>query len=238
SDLTNVDEARNIAARAGLTLDEAQLLVDRAQIDAARAGLTLDQYQLKITQAQNAADVAGLGVDTANLGVRQAQLREEELGLPPRAGMQLYTDPVSGVSEWVSPAEADMRNTMYQNRGLLTKDPATGELVPAELGALSDSQLATGAGEGIIPREQAQAELVRRGYSPAAAEYLIQIGEGGGGGGFSEDDLNTTSTTSTASTQTTTAPATTTQQTSQVPNLYESSLRRLRASGEGIDVQR
>ena len=167
---TNVDAARNEAAKAGLTLDQAQLVVSQAQLEADRAGITLDQYQNQLSQARLNEDIAG--------------------NKP--AGQVLYTDPYTGRSEYVTQAVADQRDFQYRNSapgGQFIYDEATGTYAPAELGRLSDAGVAAfGVGDDSafgpfqnpyqgMPaaqrREMAVQELVRRGYSEGLASYLV-----------------------------------------------------------------
>ncbi|MGE3985668.1 MAG: hypothetical protein AB7G38_15980, partial [Dehalococcoidia bacterium] len=167
---TNVDAARNEAAKAGLTLDQAQLVVSQAQLEADRAGITLDQYQNQLSQARLNEDIAG--------------------NKP--AGQVLYTDPRTGRSEYVTQAVADQRDFEYRNSapgGQFIYDEATGTYAPAELGKLSDAGVAAfGVGDDSafgpfqnpyqgMPaaqrREMAVQELVRRGYSEGLASYLV-----------------------------------------------------------------
>lgn len=163
---TNVDAAQLAAAKVGLSLDQAQLVVQQAEIDAARAGLTIDQYQNQLAQAR---------------------LNEAAVGLPPAAGLVLYTDPVTGVSEYVTQAVADTRTQVYNTQrqgGQMIVDPATGQAVPAELGSLSDGAVAALAFGGTYGQPIAGAgyqmaldELMRRGYSQTGAAYVIALAQ-------------------------------------------------------------
>lgn len=167
---TDVAAAQAAAARAGLTLDQAQLVVSQAQLEADSAGITLDQYQNQLSQARLNEDIAG--------------------NKP--AGQVLYTDPYTGQSEYVTQAEADQRDFQYRNSapgGQYIYDEATGTYAPAELGKLSDAGVAAfGVGDDSafgpfqnpyqgMPsaqrREMAVQELVRRGYNEGLAAYLV-----------------------------------------------------------------
>lgn len=167
---TDVAAAQAAAARAGLTLDQAELLVQQAQLEADRAGLTLDQWQNQAAQARLNEDI------TQNKP----------------AGTVLYVDPHTGRSEYVTQAVKDERDYYYSKSGpggSYQYDPATGNYTPLPLGQLSDSGvIAFGVGSEDVygpfqnpyqglsntqRRQMAIDELVRRDYSPGLAAYLV-----------------------------------------------------------------
>ncbi len=117
---TDVDQARIVAAQAGLTLDEAQLAVSKAQNAAGFAGADEDQAGLAVTQARLNEDRAGLATKDAGLGeeeagiyANQADLNARLASRAPAPGMEKYTDPDTGHSSWMTPSEADQLN--YQH---------------------------------------------------------------------------------------------------------------------------
>lgn len=111
---TDVQAAQQAAQEAGLSLQEANLLVDQAQNN--------EQYaQLGARNAGYEADITNLGTAQAsnNLGYAQlglARTREDiaNLTTPSDQGYQLYTDPNTLERSWLTPAEADARQYEYQ----------------------------------------------------------------------------------------------------------------------------
>lgn len=76
-----------------------------AQNKAQAAGLTLDEAKLVVSQAQNVAAGTSLDVNAAQNTVAGARVAEEKSQLAP-PGEQLYTDPVTRNSQYVTPAQA------------------------------------------------------------------------------------------------------------------------------------
>jgi hypothetical protein len=187
--------------RRGFKLEGAQLAVqlagtnvDAARLKAAEVGLTLDQAQLVVQQAQNAAgfagnaeDVANVGVsrarlneDQAQLGVRAAGLREDEASIAsnqadlnariasraPFPGAEKWTDPFTGRSEWMTPSEVDQRKYQYELDLSHDRIPDQFELASARsrggpLGEAANGGLGTGG-----PRDE---------YSGFSAQQLLNM---------------------------------------------------------------
>lgn len=81
--------------------------VQEAQLAAQQAGLTLDEAQQMVREAN-------LSEDYANLGESYANLNETRAKLPPEPGDVLWTDPVTGVGQWVTPDEKFRLETQYR----------------------------------------------------------------------------------------------------------------------------
>lgn len=164
---TDVDTAQQVAARAGLTLKSAQLLVDQAQNEATRAGIALDQSELGVSRAQIGADRAQLDQSRAGIGVGRAQLGVDSSELPPSPGMVIDIDPMTGASEWVTPAEKTIRQERRNARGLSGN----------ELAAFSPSYIVGLVISQQIDDKAAADALVAQGYTPYQANLMIQQGK-------------------------------------------------------------
>ena len=131
---TDVAAAQQEAARAGLTLDEAQLLVQQAQITEGQAGLDVDRSQIGVQEARNAAGLMDIEARGAGLEAGRAGLLEKQAGMTSKPGMAVYQDPFDGSSKEVTPAEKarldalDDQQIEAQNPGLkVWTNPQTGE---------------------------------------------------------------------------------------------------------------
>lgn len=111
---TNTAAARNAAAQAGLTVDEAQQMVDDAQLTQQQADLGTSRANLDEDYANLDVSRAGNSSNWAQLGGRVADLQRQGAELAPFAGAVRYTDPESGAGTWVTPAEADRRKFEYE----------------------------------------------------------------------------------------------------------------------------
>ncbi len=135
TEATNAENTRKLQLQAAS--EAVSLLgtnVSKAQEAAASAGLTLDDAKLMVAKAQNAAGYADLSTKQAGIGVSNAQNAESAAQLPPSAGDVIYTDPVTGQSIWTTPADAETRKAQDQRNFNLTQpgdvlytDPVTGE---------------------------------------------------------------------------------------------------------------
>ena len=130
---TDVAAAQQAAARAGLTLDEAQLLVQQAQITEGQAGLDVDRSQIGVQEARNTAGLADIDARGAGLEAGRAGLLEKQAGQTSKPGMTVYQNPFDGSSKEVTPAEKarldalDDQQIEAQNPGLKAwTDPQTG----------------------------------------------------------------------------------------------------------------
>lgn len=163
---TDVEAAQQAAARAGLTLKEAQLLVDEAQNNATRAGIALDQSEMGVSRAQIGADRAKLDESRTGIGVSRAQLGVDGAEMAPRSGLVIDVDPFTGDSEWVTPAEATIRKERRNAQGVSGN----------QLAAFSPSYIV-----GLVISEQvddatAIDALVAQGYTQNQARIMIQQG--------------------------------------------------------------
>ncbi len=182
---TDTAAAQQAAARVGLTVDQANLLVEQAQNGAARAGLDVstasnnaNQAGLAVDAANIAASRAGNDVQQANLAVYNAATAEQQAKVPPAgvpAGYQIVTDPFTGASQYMSAADAAIKQEADKKK---LNAALNGE---TPLAAFSDSQLvsiyAQGVGTGIaqdmFEEGKVSEELQRRGYTQPQAHALL-----------------------------------------------------------------
>lgn len=139
--------------------------VESARLAAARAGLTLDQANQLVTEAQLQEGYGNIISSRANLELEQAQQ-------PPQPGMVRWTDPATGAGEWVTPQEHDELQYNYtQARGAQRyEQTALGAFSSGFIrnlvryGQISDEAaiaglMAGGRGRPPMTREQAQDEV-------------------------------------------------------------------------------
>lgn len=163
---TNVTMAEDAAAKVGLTLQGAQLLVNQAQNQEGYA-------KIAATNAGYDTQQANLGVTQAGIGLSQAQLNQTEAGQPPAAGDVPIIDPNTGIQTgWGTPAEAEAAKIQYgQTQGLANAgnnapivDPNTGIQIgwgtPAQSNAskvaYSNNQQVANASGNAIANNQTQ----------------------------------------------------------------------------------
>ncbi len=163
------ENAQEAEAIRRIVLDQARLAValigidvDRARIEAAKVGLTLDEAQLVVAEAQRAEDFAGLDV-------RRAQISAQAGTMPPSAGLEMYTDPYTGRSEWLTPYEADLRQKAYSQQ--FSQSASQGQQVEFE--NLSPSALVNGILGGQIPEGEGRVALRAKGYTDREIDYLL-----------------------------------------------------------------
>ncbi len=160
------ENAQEAEAIRRIVLDQARLAValigidvDRARIEAAKVGLTLDEAKLVVAEAQRQEDFAGLDV-------RRAQISAQAGAQPPGPGLEMYTDPITGRSEWLTQYEADLRQRQYSQS---FKEPAEAK---AEFEVFSPAALI----DMLVNNEnvdQAWAALRAKGWSDYAINTAI-----------------------------------------------------------------
>jgi len=158
----NVDLARQEAAKVGLSLEEAGLLVDEARRAAGEAGLA-DQY--------------------ANLGVERARYDVTGANLPPAAGMEQWTDPYTGRSEWVTPYEADRRNAEYRKQFAEKEEEKT----KRELQNLSPEALLDLMIMKQVSEQEVIEVLIAKGFTQREAELLVARARAKAQGGTTDE---------------------------------------------------
>lgn len=196
---TNTDLAREAAAKVGLNLDEAKLVVQQAENNKGYAELNANNAQLNVQQGALAVTSAQVAASQAQNTYNQAELNLKETQQPPFAGAVASTDPVTGLASWVTPQVAAQQkaaqNLAAQQAANVAQMKASGQL-----GGLTQSQLLamlndSGTGSWLGPKD-VQNELVRRynagetgGLNQSAAILLVQsymeshgIGASGSGG--------------------------------------------------------
>lgn len=112
---TNVTEAEIAARRVGLTLAEANQRVRDAENVAALADLDVDRAGLDVARGDLEGD--RLGLDVTRQQILGAQNKFDLAALVADAedqGYELYTDPVTRERSFLSPAEADERQYLYE----------------------------------------------------------------------------------------------------------------------------
>lgn len=191
---TDVAAANQAAARVGLSVDKAQLLVEEARIAEGRAGLDVstasnnaNKAGLAVDAAQIASGRAGNAVDQANLALYNAATSVQQAQQPPAgvpAGYQVVIDPFTGQSQYMSAADAAIKT----NQDKMKLAAAMNSETP--LAAFSDSQVigmltnsfanpqvgppnSAGFINGQVSEEMVRADLIRRGYTPQQAQALI-----------------------------------------------------------------
>lgn len=199
---TNVDQAREAAARVGLTLDQAQLVVQQAQnakgyadLNTSNAGINVQQGELGVKQAQIGASQAGVNYNQGQLGVTQAQNAANQAGIgvqqagldlnlskqPPFAGAQPLIDVNTGMQTgWGTPAQADAATAQYRQN--VQKAANQQQLQQSGvLGGLSQGELMSMLGNGVLSDDAVRDELVGRylagkpdGLDIYAADLLIE----------------------------------------------------------------
>lgn len=197
---TNVDLARQEAARIGTSLDAANLVVSEAKNAAGYADLNANNAGLDVKQGQLGVDTAQIGASQAQLGTQQAQLDLSEAKNPPFAGAVPVINPTSGVADhWGTPAEADAAKLQYNaNIGNQRENQGAGGASPggtSQLVGLSQGQMLSGVASGQYAAPVVEAELVRRynlglsgGLPQQAAHNLVsQYDPGAVAGGSSGD---------------------------------------------------
>ena len=152
---TDVEQARIAAGRAGLTLDEAEDMVARADLGADQANLNYQGVQ----------DQYGDQEQQAQFGVDEARLAGQRADMPPYAGAVQFMNPVTGLGQWVTPQE---RTYLQQQYGF-AQDQLGGDL-----GSASPSEIQSYLVDGLIDETSAMQELVRRGMTPARAQWEVQ----------------------------------------------------------------
>lgn len=195
---TNVQAAEQAAARLGLTLDSANLLVQEAQntanqakLGASNAGLNVDQARLGVDRAGINVDQAQLGVSQAGIGVDQAKFNLNQVSQAPFAGAVPVIDPNTGVQAgWGTPAQADAAKIQYSNNQKLA-NAGNNALVNQQvqnagqaaigggrpLGNLSQSQLLDLAVTSPANEQQVMAELMGPRFGLTAAQAYILISD-------------------------------------------------------------
>ncbi len=146
--------------------------VRAAELAAAKAGLTLDQANQLVSQAELGSEYAGIVENRAGLGVQEA-------GQPPFAGAVKWTDPATGAGRWVTPQQYDQLQAQYQEN--VQQPYATSvRNQGSNLAGLSDAQLANTLPDDANYFQQYQVfqELIRRytqqGMTPEAATQKAQ----------------------------------------------------------------
>jgi hypothetical protein len=130
-------KAEEVATAAGLSVQDAQQLASQAQLGVQQQQLNVSGAEAQSSLASNAQQGAEVGVsqanvgllqaraglenatygsDQANLDVSQAQLGRTEADTPPAPGLVHGIDTSSGLpsSDWLTPAEADLQRTQYE----------------------------------------------------------------------------------------------------------------------------
>ena len=168
----NAQEAQAIRA---IQLEGARLAValistdvDMARQKAQEVGLTLDEAQLLVQMAGDDYEIAGLQDQQANLNVERS--RVENQTLPPFPGAEMYTDPRTATTEWLTPYEADLRRKQYQRETGTTSSSTT----DTEYKGLSVAMLVDRMLAGKLPEETVKAELKARGWSDKAITQYIE----------------------------------------------------------------
>lgn len=178
---TNVDLATQAAARVGLTLDSAQLLVNEAKNQKGYADIAANNAGLDTKQAQQGVDLARIGAANASSDVQQAQLNYNIGNTPPFAGAVPVIDPVTGIAtSWGTPAQADAAKQTYQ-KTLQQQANAQQLRQSGALGNFSQPELLDLIGNGILSDDAVRDELVMRysqgrpgGLSPYEANLAIE----------------------------------------------------------------
>ena len=185
---TDTAAAQQAAARVGLTLDQAQLLVAQAQNAASQAGVD-------VQGAQNKSAAAGINVDQANLAVYNAATALEQAKIPPAgvpAGYQVVTNPFTGQSSYMSAADA----AVQQNADKMQMAQMLNSQTP--LAAFSDGQLlsiyaqgiSTGVQQDAFEEGRVSAELQRRGYTQAQAHAILLQAQVAAAAGKQQDAID------------------------------------------------
>jgi hypothetical protein len=163
-----LETAKNAVDMAGTDVSAAQLI-------ASRAGLSLDQAQQLVTQAQNQEAAARVGSAQAGLNLSGAELARDVTTIPSQAGMVLYTDPSTGTSRWVSPAEdvnlklpAEIAHYQALYSGRQQARYGT-----SELAGFSDSYMGSLLVNGIADEQSIRAALAAKGYNANKIEDAI-----------------------------------------------------------------
>lgn len=170
-----VENAQEAQAIRALQLEGARLAVsligtdvDLARQKAQEVGLTLDEAQLLVQMAGDDYEVAQLQDQQADLNIRRYGV--ENTVLPPFAGAEQYTDPMTGVTEWLTPYEADLRQRAYQKQ---FAEQNGGSASDTEYKGLSVAMLVQRMLAGALPEETVRGELKARGWSDKAIEQYI-----------------------------------------------------------------
>ncbi len=163
-----LETAKNAVDMAGTDVSAAQLI-------ASRAGLSLDQAQQLVTQAQNQEAAARVGSAQAGLNLSSAELNKDLTTIPSSPGMVLYTDPATGTSSWMSPAQASATSlpaeaartqALYGLRQGLRYGVS-------ELAGFSDSYMGSLLVNGIADEQSIRAALAAKGYNQTKIEDAI-----------------------------------------------------------------
>lgn len=157
----NLQMARTALEQTGNDSQAVQLLADQAGID-------LDHAEMLVARARLPVQEAALNQDWATQGVNEAQFA-------PGPGVELYTDPTSGVGRWVSPAEADRLTRRYQ-QSYANEAPVYGA---GDFSSFSTTYLLSlldvtaPDGNAIVRPAEVLTELQLRGYSQQQAQMMI-----------------------------------------------------------------
>jgi hypothetical protein len=190
---TNLAAARQAAAEAGLTLEEANNMVSQARNAAGQAGLDVQQEQLGEPGKVLYTDPnSGQGeyVSQAEADQRRSEYQRQQALRQP--GDVLYTDPNTGERSYLSQAEADRRKQDYQDAVAEGRIPQqveqarrrrVAETQQSELGGMSINEALSmlqaysttnGAHYPAGFKERIKAEMLRNGWTEQAAEQELQ----------------------------------------------------------------
>ena len=135
---TDVASANQAAARVGLTVASAQLLVDEARNKAAGEGVN-------VQEAQRQSGYFDQALNTAQLGVYNSATALQQAGMPPvgtPAGFVQYTDPFSGSTRYMSAAEAAIQKNQA--------DQEIARMIQGDFAGMSPSSIASIFYNGLI----------------------------------------------------------------------------------------
>ena len=164
---TDVASANQAAARVGLTVASAQLLVDEARNKAAAEGVN-------VQEAQRQSGYFDQALNTAQLGVYNAATALQQAGMPPvgtPAGFVQYTDPFTGSTQYMSAANAAVLKNKADQEIAQINNGQFGGLSASSVTSLFYNGLITGT--PTVSEPQAIAALTSITGNVVAAKVLV-----------------------------------------------------------------